>query len=93
MRTTWLLGVPVVMIGVAFLATALDFNVMLSAPLPADAQATGIQVGNARIPVATAILLQYLFFVLGLELVVSGFVMGLRGRPRAHPKRASPRPR
>jgi hypothetical protein len=89
MRTSKQFGMLVALTGVAVLAVAVDFNLLLNAPLPADMGAAVVQLGNAQIPVPTATLLQYLFLAIGLGLVTLGFVIGLRRRPRSPPRRAS----
>ncbi len=88
MRISRQFGLIAALTGVAVLTVAVDFNLLLSTPVPVDTGGTVIQLGSAQIPVPTATLLQYLFLVIGLGLVILGFVIGLRRSPRTNPPRA-----
>ena len=91
MRTSWVLAVPILLTGVGFLAVALDLNLLLlNAPPSEGARTIAVQLGNVQMPLEAATLLNYLFLVIGLELVGAGLVIGLRRTP---PQRGGPRAR
>jgi hypothetical protein len=80
MRTYRVFGLPILLVGVLFLALSFNLFYLLNVTATADIQSTEIQLGSTDLGGGTALFLQYLFFILGVELVVPGALIAARGR-------------
>ena len=78
MRINRVVGFPIVLTGLAFLAVGLDLGGLLHAAQSADLQ-DAILLGPATVSVATATLLEILFLVIGAATVVFGAIVRFRG--------------
>ncbi len=80
LRTNRLFGLPVALVGMAFLAVAFNIDFLLASPQTADIQNAGIRMGGAPLSFGTATLLGFLFFVLGVGILNAGVAIRLLGR-------------
>ncbi len=73
-------GLPVALVGMALVATAFDINFLLASPQSADLQNVGIRMGDAQLPLGSATVLGFLFFVIGVAIINAGVAVRLYGR-------------
>lgn len=81
MRTSRLAGAPIALAGIAFLVVAYNLTLALNAPQSANLPDAGIQIGNARIDVPTAVFLEVLLFIVGIATIALGIIVRFFGRP------------